>query len=384
MKINNVTLVLENKIQKNASIFFNNNRIVEIKQTPYIDGIDGQGNIIIPGFIDIHMHGGYGIDFDNLSSQNIKKLINNIYGEGVTNFCIGNVATKVDRLNERLKELETIVSSNENINKSLLGFYMEGPFISKLKKGAHNPENIEKPNIENIKILLEGIDTQYIKYIVYAPEEADDKFVNFVKNKNINLSIGHTNATYYEAYKDFKENKVSHLTHFNNAMTLYNHRQPGVVNFGFLHDDVKCELITDGVHNELSVIKLVYKIKTAQNLIIITDSMNAKGLPNGPYHLGSLNVIKKDNIVTLADNTLAGSSAKYIHCVQTFIKATQCSLLDLNKVTSYNAAKELKLDKEIGLIKEGYIANCVLLDKNDYSVLKTFVNGKIVYEKGGY
>ncbi|MGL5640474.1 MAG: N-acetylglucosamine-6-phosphate deacetylase [Mycoplasmoidaceae bacterium] len=323
-------------------------------------------NYCLPGFIDQHTHGGYGVSFDHLSKENFyeldtlgKKLSN----EGVCGIFLTTVT-------QDLKNILTLGNVLKKKNEIILGWHIEGPFISINKKGAHNEKFIK--SIDS-KILKEINNTNNLKKIItIAPEIKENMSV--IKNnkiKNIYFSIGHSNAS-YEVCEKAVDNGCSQFTHLYNAMSGFDHRNPGIVNFALDSEKTFVELIADGVHVNDSVLKETYKISKPERIIVVSDSLSPKGLKNGKYHLGSLEIDKKNNQCFLANsNTLAGSTMKYIDIVKHFHKVTNCSFNEIVKISSYNTCKQFNI-KNYGRIKKGVKAKLIILDKKLNIIDKTF------------
>ncbi|BBE31671.1 N-acetylglucosamine-6-phosphate deacetylase [Tepiditoga spiralis] len=312
--------------------------------------------ILMPGFIDTHTHGYNGIDTMNATKEEFKKwsLLN--FKNGVTTFFPTTVTASNKNL---LKVLDTVEKINDT---SIKGVHLEGPFINKEKMGAQNPDYIRIFTNEELNELMRPI----VKIMTISPELNDISAFNDVK-----LSIGHSNGK-YEDFKNAFKKGINRITHFPNALRPLHHREIGGMGSG-LYFDFNLELICDGYHTSPEFIDMVYKIKGADKLFLITDSISATNLNDGTYTLGDLNVFVKDNKATLKNGTIAGSTLKFIDAVKNFKKFTNCTLQELSKVSSYNAAKDLKLEK-IGRIKEEFYANIVVLDKN-LNILKTIFNG---------
>ncbi|MGL5591284.1 MAG: N-acetylglucosamine-6-phosphate deacetylase [Mycoplasmoidaceae bacterium] len=323
-------------------------------------------NYCLPGFIDQHTHGGYGISFDHLSKESFNELDTlekKLSNEGVCGIFITTVT-------QDLKKVLALGNILKKKNEVVLGWHIEGPFISLAKKGAHNEKFIT--NI-NSKILKEIDSTNKLKKIItIAPEIKEN--MDVIKNnriRNIYFSIGHSNAS-YEICEKAVNNGCTQFTHLYNAMSGFDHRNPGIVNYALDNKETFVELIADGVHVNDSVLKETYKISKPERIIIVSDSLSPKGLKNGKYHLGSLEIEKKNNQCFLANsNTLAGSTMKYIDIVKHFSKVTKCSFSEIVKVTSYNTCKQFNI-KNYGKIKKDAKAKLIVLDNKLNIIEKTF------------
>ncbi|APT76141.1 N-acetylglucosamine-6-phosphate deacetylase [Marinitoga sp. 1137] len=339
-----------------GKIIINNGKIEKIIKTEdsYYD------YILMPGFIDTHTHGYGGIDTMTATEKDFKQWAEMNFKHGVTTF----FPTTVSASKEQIKN----VIKNTPIEKSIKGIHLEGPYININKKGAQNPEYIRNPEKNEIKEIL----NEKIKLITMAPEiKGFYDVINIIHKNNTVISLGHTEADYQE-FKKAYEKGINRITHFPNAIKGLHHRELGGVGAGML-EDFKIEMIVDGVHTSPDFVKLIYKIKNIDDIILITDSMSAAGLNDGKYDLGGLEVTVKNGKATLKDGTIAGSTLVFDKAIKNFKKFTNCTLTELAKVSSYNAAQNLKL-QNLGRIKEGYIANLVLLDKN-LNLKKTIFEG---------
>lgn len=385
MLIKNVKIILLNKIIQNGWIEINKDKIISINEgMTNKTGIDGKKNYLFPGFIDCHVHGGYGVDFEDASPNTFNLLAKKITAEGVTSYCQATV-TQSDIVTSKSLKIYSKWMKEENSRPlkqaKQIGCHLEGPFISLEKKGAHKAELIKKCNVEIIKKWINDSGNN-IKIVTYAPEnDANSEFVKFLVKNKIVASAGHSNCTSYIFQKKAFVYGSNHVTHLFNAMSGVNQHHPGLATAALINNQVLCELISDGVHVKSEVIKLIYDLKKDDGICLITDATKPKGLPDGNYHLGPLETVKKGMRVVIKNtNNLAGSVATYDHCVRFFKKTTKISDIGLSKVTAYNIAKQIKIDHLTGQIKPNLYADLVLLNKK-YEILKTIVRGQLVYQK---
>ncbi len=346
---------------------YNNKGKISFSQGELIT-IDPQVAYIVPGFIDQHIHGCSGIDTMDANLKGLATFANDLTKEGTTGFLATTMTCDVNDI----KQAIACVKEYQAINKGaeIYGIHLEGPFISNHFIGAQNPQYVLKPNIALFESLNQD---NLIKLVTYAPEEdADFLFTKYLKNHHIIPSVGHSNAS-CECVNKAIEYGLANFTHFHNASSKHDHRNPGVVSSGLLNKDINVELIVDGVHLHPDVVRLVYNIKGYQHISLITDAMRAKAMPDGVYDLGGQAVYKKGNEARLEDNTLAGSVLKMNDAVKNMYHFSKCPLNEAFLMASYTPAKLLNLDK-VGLIKEGYRFNITMLDQ-DFNVIATYVNG---------
>ena len=254
-------------------------------------------------------------------------------------------------------------------------FILEGPFISEKKAGAQPVESIMKPDLQ-LFLQWQEIALDSIKLVTIAPElEGSLEVIRYLSQHGVIASIGHSDATYEEVVKGI-EAGASHATHLFNGMRGLHHREPGVVGAALLHDEVSVELIVDGIHVRPELVKLTYRQKGREKIILITDAMRAKCLEDGMYELGGQKVTVQNGRATLQDGTLAGSVLKMMDAVRNTMKFTGCSIEDVLYMTSVNPAKKLHMFDRKGSLVRGKDADIVVLDEK-LEVFMTFLSRSI-------
>lgn len=329
--------------------------------------VDASGKIVVPGFIDVHSHGGYGSDNMDADPEVINEMINRMLEEGITSY-FPTTMTQSDENIERA--LEGIRAAKET-NPMIQGIHLEGPFVSPAYKGAQ-PEQFMRMADKDTMARWNEISGGNIRLVTYAPEMGDvSDFEAYCKENNIVLSAGHSGAT----YEQLLASEVSHVTHLFNGQLGLHHREIGVAGFGLLEEDVYTEMIVDGFHITPSMVKLAYKTKGADHIILITDSMRAKGIPEGESELGGQKVFVKDKQARLENGALAGSVLTFIDAFKNMIEFTGCSIEEAVKMSSVNQAREFGLTKK-GKLSAGMDADIVVLD-DKLNVNQTILGGKI-------
>lgn len=329
--------------------------------------VDLEGLSIVPGFIDVHSHGGYGADNMDADPEKISDMTYKMLEEGITTY----FPTTMTQSDEAIKNSLKAIKSAAEMNPMIQGIHVEGPFISKEYKGAQPEAFIRPAEVETLKDWQE-ISGDLIRLITYAPETGNLKdFEEYCSDNQIVLSAGHSGAT----YDQLKESKATHVTHLFNGQRGLHHREIGVSGYGLLEDDVSVEMIVDGYHISKPMVQLAYKAKGADGIQLITDSMRAKGLPDGESELGGQTVTVKDKQARLEDGTLAGSVLTFIDAFKNMMKYTGCSMEEAVKMSSVNQAKEFKL-AEKGQLKPSFAADMVVLDKG-LTIKQTVLGGKI-------
>ncbi|QEH61819.1 N-acetylglucosamine-6-phosphate deacetylase [Spiroplasma chinense] len=381
MILRNAKIVLKDKIIENGWLEIENETIKSINEgDTQQEGIDLKGQWLLPGFIECHVHGGYGVDFETGTVEAYQKFGKMIPKEGITSYIQASVTNSKENNLKYLSAFKEFMKNQDENSAKCLGLHMEGPFISPAKKGAHELSLLEDPNIEVMKEFIELSDDN-VRIITYAPDMQDGSFTKFLLDNNILPSAGHTNTSVQDFLKDYKIG-VRHLTHLFNGMSGVSQQEPGLATAGLYFDDILCEVISDSIHIQPDTLRLIYKIKGPQGIVIITDAMNAKGEPDGNYKLGNLDVIKEGMKVSLKEGgALAGAGATYDHNVRVMLKEIpNLKMNELIYMTSINIAKQLNIFDSTGEISVGKKADLTVLD-DKYEVNKTFINGKVAYEK---
>lgn len=320
--------------------------------------INANGNYVIPGLIDTHIHGAIGHDFCDKNIDGLISIAKYLKNNGITSFCPTSMTLDEDTLKE------IFITAIEKLPKdcaNIVGIHMEGPFISKEKKGAQNEKFIVNPEINMFKN-LNKICNGMIKIITVAPELPGG--IEFIKevSKISKISLGHTSADYNTAIKAF-EAGATRITHIFNAMPPFSHREPSIIGAALDRNDVFVEIICDGIHIHPSVVRATFKMFGAEKVILISDCMMATGMDNGTYELGGQKVTMQNKKATLENGTIAGSATNLFECMKKAI-SFGVSLNDAIKCCTETAAKSIDMYHKIGSISAGKLANIVIMDKN--------------------
>ncbi|SMF89405.1 N-acetylglucosamine-6-phosphate deacetylase [Paenibacillus uliginis N3/975] len=333
---------------------------------------------IIPGFIDIHVHGGNGEDFMDSDKEVLDTITSYHCSQGTTAMLATTMTAPKKSIDSVLKEVNEYREQGMPYTR-LEGVHLEGPFISPKWPGAQNPEHIVTANID----WLEEWEQAYpglVKQVTLAPErEGALEAITWLKKHNIVAALGHTDASYDEVLKAIDAG-LSHGVHTFNAMTGLHHRNPGTAGAMLSDDRLSAEIIADGIHVHPAGVRILERMKQGQNLILITDAMSATGMPNGEYTLGDLPVIVKDGVATLKGNrdSLAGSTLTMIKGFHFLIREIGLSMERASEIASLNPAKRLGINHRTGSFKEGYQADVLLLN-SDLDIDGVWVQGNRKY-----
>lgn len=359
-----------------ADVELAGDRIVKVAPAGTLHGdeeLDAAGKYVTPGFVDIHIHGAAGSDFcDGMdgSDKYVRAMQKYLGSQGVTSF-LGTTMAFSEEILDRIFDTARPIFGQEGYGAVLRGVNMEGPFFNKAKKGAQAEEYIIDPDWEMFQRLWER-SGHNIRLVDVAPELPGA--LEFAQNasKLCTVSIAHTCATYEEATAAFA-NGFTHTTHLFNAMPAFTHRAPGVV--GAASDFAEhIEMICDGIHLNPSVVRAVFNMFGPDRVCIISDAMQACGMPNGEYSLGGQKVFMTDGLATLADGTIAGSATCQAEGFRRAVKFG-VPLESALKAATINPAKAAGLYDEVGSIAVGKRADVLVLGA-DLHPEHIFIGGK--------
>ncbi|GGG74619.1 N-acetylglucosamine-6-phosphate deacetylase [Paenibacillus radicis (ex Gao et al. 2016)] len=384
--IYNVSIVLEDRVAHGAVHVKDGTIAAIIEGNSAYDGvpesaerIDGGGQWLLPGFIDVHVHGGAGGDFMDASQESYEAITRFHASQGTT----GMLATTMTASKEAIDSVLEAVSrfqAEGMAYAALYGIHLEGPFLCLKWIGAQNPAFLSPPRID----WLEDWELRYpglVKLVTLAPEnEGAMKAIRWLSEHGIVAACGHTDAT-YDVMQDAANHGLTHAVHTYNAMRPLHHREPGTVGAVLSDDRICAELIADGFHVHPGAIRLLVASKPADKLILVSDAMSAAGMPDGLYDLGGLPVFVKEGVARLKEGNLAGSSLTMINAFRFMLENTSLSVTEVSQTASGNAAKQLGLYETTGSIAVGKRADLVLAEQAFHQVSKTWVNGKLVFQQ---
>ncbi len=376
-------IVITNGKEVKADVYIKDTKILAVTNDAlqFDIEIDAQEKYVAPGFIDIHIHGAKNYDFLDCTEEAYREIAKEVAKHGATSI----VPTLTSSTKESMKKaIEVFEKVKDNTSGAkFLGIHLEGPYFASSQKGAQDENQIrdfDKKEYEEIISMTDSI----IRW-TGAPElNGSEEFGKYMKNHNVLPCIGHSDADSDTVKKSFK-NGFSHVTHLYSCTSTVHRknafRYAGIVEEAYLNDDMTVEIIADGIHLPADLLKLVYKIKGADKIALITDSMRGAGMPDGKSILGGLNdgleVIIEDGVAKLPDRSaFAGSVAFCDRLVRNMVQLAEVPIADAVKMASTTPAKILGL-KNIGDILPDYDADIVIFDK-DINICKTIINGEII------
>lgn len=390
IKIYNGKIVTPHRILDGGCVIIEGGKILEVSAVDIdVEGaqeINAMGNYIAPGFIDLHVHGGGGHDFMDNEPDGFLAIAELHAKHGTTALMPTTLSSEHQDLLDTLNTYETADVLNVK-GAQFIGIHIEGPYFSMEQRGAQDPRYIRPPVPAEYQEIIAS--SKFIKRWSAAPElEGALEFGHYLTERGILPSIAHTNAIYEEVLPAF-ENGFNHATHFYSCMsgvTRRNaYRYAGVIESAYLLDAMTVEIIADGIHLPAPLLKLVYKIKGADRIALVTDAMRAAGMPPGPSILGSrrdgLEVIVEDNVAKLKDRTaFAGSVATMDRLVRNMMVLADVTLPDAVKMATLSPANIIGIGDRKGSLVAGKDADIVIFD-DEVNIRQTLVYGKSVYVK---
>ena len=340
--------------------------------------LDGAGCVVLPGFIDLHIHGSVGHDTMDARPESLPAISHFLARHGVTAF---TPTTMTAPHRPTLAAVQNISAAlaQPMPGAAILGVHLEGPYISPHFPGAQAKENIRPADLAEFAQLLAA---GPVKLITLAPEQAGgDALIDAALAAGVRVIIGHSAASYEESIAAF-ERGVSQATHTFNAMTGLHHRKPGVVGAVLTDDRIFAQLIADTIHVHPAPMAVLARCKGPDRLLLITDAIRATGLPEGEYELGGQPVFVNGGECRLVDGTLAGSILTMDAALRHFLAATGWPLEKAWPVTSRTPATALGIADEYGSLVPGYRADLVVLD-GALEVVATIVGARLVYLRAG-
>lgn len=343
--------------------------------------IDVKGQYISPGFIDIHTHGGGGHDFMDGTVESIIEAARAHMRYGTTSIVPTTLTSNMDDLFRTLDYVKECKKVKGIPN--ILGIHLEGPYFSMEQRGAQDPRHITDPKKEAYTQIID-YSNDIVRWTIAPELPGALEMGRELAKKGIVCSIGHSNAIYEDVVRAY-ENGFHLLTHFYSGMSMVKRinsfRYAGVVESGYLIDDMFVEVIADGMHLPESLLKLIYKVKGPDKICLVTDSMRAAGCPEGEYVLGNQStgqkVIVEDGVAKLPDRrAFAGSVATADRLVRTMVNVAQVPLTEAVKMITLSPARVMRIDQAKGSITPGKDADIIVFDE-DIHVQFTMIRGEI-------
>ena len=340
--------------------------------------VDFGDSTLAPGFLDIHIHGGAGLDLMRASRSELPRLGQFLASHGVTGYFATTVAAPLDATCSTLERLADAIEEKTLANGGAsqarpLGVHLEGPFLSHKRRGVHPPEYLVDPTVPIFDKLWQAA-RGHVRMMTIAPEIPGAlEVIAEAARRNICVSIGHSDAELPAAVEAVKAG-ARHATHTFNAMRPLDHRDPGIIGEVLSNDTMTADIVVDGIHVSPEVVKVFLQAKGPDRAVLITDAMSATGMPDGRYQLGPIQVDVANGKAT-ANGSLAGSVLTMDRAVRNVTKFSNWTLRDAVRAATFNPAKAVGLSSDYGKLDGGSVADFVVLSPTG-EVLKTIVGGR--------
>lgn len=337
--------------------------------------IDATGHWVTPGLIDQHLHGAFGVDFNQSSLEEIQQLLTHLPSYGITGL-IPTIMTapKLD-MAVSLSNLEEALHTLKPHHARIFGIHLEGPFLNPQYRGAHPPEDLLTPTLEN----LDGLLSPSLKRMTIAPElDKDFAVLRHLVENEVLCSLGHSSADYDTVIQAARLGAVC-ATHLFNAMGRFTHREPGIVLASLLEDDLYVELIADGVHLAPQTIQLALRTKPFEKTILISDCNALTGMPPGTSRtFGKQVITRTEDGATNQEGRLAGSTRLLTDCVRNIAQWGVLDFPDAVQLATRHPAEHLGIAPLFGQIAFGAMADLVLWEKETLDIVSVLLGGEIV------
>lgn len=375
--IKNVSVFDGEQLKKDKCVWVEKGKIkdITIEESSYhaTQTLDGQGQILAPGFIDIQVNGAGGCAFNVTQTlETLETMARTHLQFGTTSFLPTLITSEPQVLKQALQAVQSAQAQPHL--KGVLGIHLEGPFLNPEKKGIHNPSAMHAPRADEIDLICQA--QCGIKLVTLAPEKGDEQSLHTLVQNGVVVFLGHSNATYAIAEHAFTQG-VRGVTHLFNACSPFTSREPGVVGAALLNENAWCSIIADGVHVSFDSLKLALRVKNKKKFILISDSMELLGTSRTQFKLDERDIFLKDGKYVDAHGTLAGAHLSVHQALQNILKHKLASLTEALAMSSTNAAACLRVDHQLGRIMPGYVANLVLLNRDNHSLLRVIRYGDV-------
>jgi len=375
--IKNIRLITPYEILYGYGVVIDKGKIIDIELEQNIctnlisKYIDGKGQFLSPGFIDIHNHGNSGYDFMDGTEEAIDKIGLFHLRNGVTSYLGSVLTSSYDNIFNAVQNI-TEYKNKSNLAQ-IIGIHLEGPFFSVQKKGAQLEKYIREPELDFIKKIV-NLSGNKLKMVSVAPEKnGATEIIAYLKNKGITAAMAHSNATFNEA-KNGINYGATVATHLYNGMRDFNHREPGIIGASLTDERIFCEIIYDRVHLHDGAVQIALKMKGIDKIILVSDAIRAAGLEDGVYELGGQNVIVNSGVARLEDGNLAGSTLNLRDAVYNMVHFLNIPIQYAVRMASLSPAVAIGDDNCKGSIEIGKDADMLLFD-NEINISTVIVCG---------
>jgi N-acetylglucosamine-6-phosphate deacetylase len=348
--------------QPDSELVINGTQIAAVQPIGKTSGtiIDATDAIIMPGFIDVHTHGGGGFNLHTTNEHEIHEYAQWAPTTGTTSFLVGVVGVPHELPEAQLRTAVGAIKAG-GVGAEALGIHLEGPYMHPQRRGAHAPAWLRTPNEAETERILE-LTQNYLRLITLAPElPGAEAMIRRLVMAGVNVSIGHTDASYEQAHAAITLG-IRHVTHCFNAMPPLHHREPGVLGALLEADEVSGELIGDGVHVHPAVLRGMIKALGPERTVIITDALSAAGIPGATFTFAGQQARVIDGVARLKDGTITGSVLTMDQALRNILRFTDLPLPQVVGMLTQNPARAADVAERKGLLQPGYDADVLIFD----------------------
>ena len=361
-------------IAYNQYVIVNDGKIEAITETKPLDCdvTELEGQTLVPGFIDIHIHGRAGADVMDATPQALQTIADALPKTGVVAWVGTTVTAPWQDIINALQQVREFCQQPKQVGAKLLGSFLEGPYFTEAYRGSHPTQYLQAPSIAALAELKEVAGDSLIR-VALAPEyQGSDEAIQWLTAEGIKTSIAHTSAN-FEQVTTAHQHGADCGVHLFNGMSGLHHREPGCAGAVLFHD-MLAELIADGIHVHPVMMQLAYRMKGYQKLALITDCMRAGGLNDGKYQLGAQMITVTNGEARTDDGSLAGSTCSLDQALRNMIMLAGVPEWEAVQMATSVPAKYLGIDDKLGFIKPGYNASFALLDPQ-FQIQATLIDG---------
>jgi N-acetylglucosamine-6-phosphate deacetylase len=360
-------------------VVIENDRITRVSaESPPAGALSFPDGALIPGLIDMQVNGGAGVDCLRAGAAAYDTLGRYLAATGVTAYLPTIVSAPLDEM-RRAGEAAAVAMRREGPVPEILGVHFEGPYLNPLRRGAHRPQDLRTPDVDEMTETLRRLDGA-LRVVTLAPElEGAEAVVRALARSGVLVAIGHTDAAFDEVQAAARWG-ARMVTHLFNAMRGIHHREPGAAGGALVTPSLALSLIADFAHVHPAVLSLTAHAAGMARIVLVTDAISAAGMGRGSFTLGAQTVDVKDGVPRLADGTLAGSVLQLHRAVHNFAAAAGVSRRDAVQAASLTPAKLLGVHRRKGRIAPGMDADLVVLGR-DGDVLLTIARGRVAYQR---
>jgi N-acetylgalactosamine-6-phosphate deacetylase len=339
-----------------------------------------KGRSLLPGFVDIHIHGRAGFDVMDASQSGLQTIADDLVKTGVVAWVGTTVTAPMEDIKHALMGVREFISQSQTSGAQLLGSFLEGPYFTERHRGSHPVKYLKAPTIAELDTLWRCAGNSLLRVAIAPEAEGAIEAIDWLIQHDIKTSVAHTAADFTQTHNAFLHGADCGV-HLYNGMTGLHHREPGCCG-AVLYHDVLAELIADGIHVHPVMMELAYRLKGYQKIVLITDCMRAGGLPDGDYALGAQIVSVYEGQARTADGSLAGSTCSLDSALRNMVKLAHIPEWEAVQMATSVPTEYLGISNQLGAIRKGAQASFAVVDNNFY-LTDTFIRGKHVHSVSG-